>query len=282
MERILVAIDNETASQQAVDWAVRRSQRTAGDVRVVSVDEEFWEEPPATAAVISSTSARIAETLPSMRLTTTVLAGPIVETLVAASVEADILVLGSHRLHPVRSALAGSLPLRIAARSACVTVVVPEDWHPREGSIVVGVGLDWTSGPALEWAAAEAARLGRTLDIVHAWQPGNNETMIAALEPDDMALRKRHRRQLDAATARAHALQPKIHIQSHLVRARADDALSIRAGGAELLVIGTHHHSPVAEWVVDGTAQSVLHTLPVPVAIVPTADRHERVPSTDS
>ncbi|CAN5256213.1 universal stress protein [soil metagenome] len=268
--RIVVGIDNEEASQRAVDWALRRSRVVAADIRVVSVEEDFWEQPPAAEAVLTLTRERVTAALPDQEFTAVVLAGPIVETLLASSADADVIVLGSHRQHPLRSALAGSLPLRIAARATCVTVVVPQDWQPREGSIVVGIGDDESSAGALDWAVAEAARLDRPLEVVHAWQQPQTDLVNAAFLIDDDVLRDQHQAHLAAAVARAGAREPGVRIRSHLMRSDASDALSIRAGAAQLLVIGTHHRSPLVEWVVSGTAQSLLRELPLPVAIVPT------------
>jgi len=269
MKHALVAVDNEQASQRAVDWAIRRGERTPTELRVVSIEEEFWEEPPASEVVLAGVASRIAHVMPSQPESTSVLAGPIAETLIELSRQSDLLIIGSHRRHPVRAALAGSLPLRIAGRSHCTTVVVPEDWEPREGGIIVGIDDDESCTAALDFAAMEAARLSLPLEIVHAWSTWEPWAVVALVSPQDAVVEALHRDHLSAAVARAQSVAPGILIRPRLVSGTAHDALLQSTGGAELIVIGTHRHSPLVEWAVDGAALALMAATNVPIAVVP-------------
>ena len=59
-----------------------------------------------------------------------------------------------------RSVLARRLPLRIASHSRVPVVVVPDNWSPTWGPVVVGLDDDCSSGAALDRAAGEAGAAG--------------------------------------------------------------------------------------------------------------------------
>jgi nucleotide-binding universal stress UspA family protein len=69
--------------------------------------------------------------------------GDAADVLVALSEEVDVLVCGSRRYGPLRSAVAGSVSRRVAARAHCPVIVVPR-----------GVEVSWRSAALPEGAAS--------------------------------------------------------------------------------------------------------------------------------
>ena len=120
---------------------------------------------------------RLHDVAPDAEVASHPLTGRMPDSLLERAREADLLVIGARRGHPVWSALAGWMPLRIASRSRTPVVVVPQHWEPSAGKFVVGVDDDDSSRAAVDFAAREAAVARAPLVFVHTWQ-----TPVAQME----------------------------------------------------------------------------------------------------
>lgn len=272
MERILIGIDPEAASDVAVEWAIERGRRHEVELHAVSVvDLLLWDSTPLEER-LAQLRERIASALPRARVTTALVDGPVVETLAAESERADLVAVGYHRRRPVRSILAGALPVRIAARSHCPTVVVPEDGGPRKGPVVVGVADDASSEAAVEFAVREALAADAELLVVHAWSlPNPSMDTVADLVGRAELIRRNHRDLLDELVARLRLAHPRLRLRPELVEAPGAVALERAAADARLLVVGTHRRGPVSGLILGSTLLDVLPFSPAPVCIVPAA-----------
>lgn len=270
MERIVVSIDTEAASQVAVDWVIRRARREPAEIRVVKAFDMLVDEPPDDAELLEATRSRIEEAVPGATVTTALIDGSIMEALVGQSASADLVVIGYHRRHPVLSTLSGALPARFAARSHCSTVIVPEDWEPRDGGIVVGVGDDDVADTAVEFAVREAQHPRRALEVVHSWQlPTPSWDAVAALVASADDLRDAHRDILGSLVTRLRDAHPALDIREALTEGPAATSLLDAADDAELIVIGTHRRGPVSGLLLGSTAVDLLPRSRVPVCVVP-------------
>jgi nucleotide-binding universal stress UspA family protein len=270
MERIVVGVDDEAASQVAVDWVIRRASREPATIRLVTAFDMLIDEPVGDAELLERTKHRILEAVPGATVTTALIDGSIMEALVTQSASADLVVLGYHRRHPVLSVLSGALPVRFAARSHCTTVVVPEDWEPRDGAIVLGVGDDDAADTATEFALREAQHPRRPLEVVHAWQlPTPSWDAVGALVASADELHDAHRDILHGVTTRLRETHPALDIRDRLAEGATAPALLDAAEDAELIVLGTHRRGPVSGLILGSTAFDLLPQSPVPVCIVP-------------
>lgn len=270
MERIVVGVDAEAPSDTALDWVIRRAAERAVDVRLVTAIDMLLTDPTVDATRLETLRRRVVRAAPGAHVTTTVVDGSIVETLVEQSRTADLLVLGYHRARPLLSMLSGALPARVSARAHCSTVIVPGDWRPRRGPIVVGVGDDDSAATAIEFAAREADQPRRELRVVHAWQlPIPTQEGIASLAASADELLAAHRTILDEAVATVRAAHPELHVQAELSEAPASRAILDRATRAELVVLGTHRRGPASGMLLGSTLLGVLPECQAPVAIVP-------------
>lgn len=271
MERIVIGIDAEPASSLAIDWVIRRAHHTAVDVTLVTAFDSLVDDPMAARERQIALAERIRTAHPEVQVEIELANASIHRALEERSEGADLLVIGSHRTRPIRSMLAGAVPSLIAAQSHCPTVIVPDDWTPREGDIVVGVSADDTSDPALIFGAHEARRRSAILRLVHAWQitPGAAMASSALIAPPVDGELEAHREILHAAGRRLRAGLPHARIAEHLVQDRIADALLASSEAAELIVIGTHHHEPVVGLVLGSTGGHLLRRSQVPVCIVP-------------
>lgn len=270
MERIVIGIDTEAASQVAVDWVIRRAQREPAAIRLVKAFDMLIDAPLRDAEMLARTKARIEEAAPGAEVETKLIDGSIMEALVGQSSSADLVVLGYHRRHPLLSALSGALPVRFAARSHCATVVVPEDWEPRDGAIVLGIGDDEVAETATEFAVREAQHPRRPLELVHAWQlPTPSWDAIGALIASADDLHDAHRDILGGVTDRLRQTHPALEIRESLAQGPTALALLDAAQDAELVVLGTHRRGLASGLILGSTAIDLLPQSRIPVCIVP-------------
>jgi nucleotide-binding universal stress UspA family protein len=254
MERIIIGIDAEQASEVAIEWVIRRARFTEVTVTLVTAFDSLIDDPMITRERQLALAARIRSAHPGLDVGIELAQASIHRALEERSQDADLLVIGSHRTRPIRSLLAGEVSSLIASRAHCPTVIVPDDWTPQDGHIVVGVGMDATSQPAMLFGVREAQRRSTVLKLVH-----------ASLEGDTLA----HQKILGAAARRLRAGHPHARILEQLVHGRATDALVADSGSAELVVIGTHHREPLIGLILGSVSSHLLRRSPVPVCIVP-------------
>jgi nucleotide-binding universal stress UspA family protein len=264
MENITVGLDDEAASQTAVDWVIERAQVKPVNVRLVTAFDMLASNPLADQQLLALTGRRILTAAPAATVTTVLADRSIMEELIEQSMNADLLVIGSHPHHRIRSALTGSFPVGLAARSHCAVVIVPDDWTAQDGAIVVGVGTDHSSDTAAMFAAREAVEQDRELQVVHAWEPWKAPRSVRThLERAGM---------LEAALDRIRAEFPTVRARGVLVEADPSDGIVASTRGAHLVVLGTHRLGAVTGLLLGSTGQRVMHHARVALCIVPLVD----------
>jgi nucleotide-binding universal stress UspA family protein len=107
-ERIVVGVDGSPSSALAYAAAAQLAERFGGEVAVVVAEGEKTVDLPAISLIVGDTF-RVTPEEP-------------VPVLVAASADADLLVVGSRGLHGLRAL--GSVSERVAHRAACSTLIV--------------------------------------------------------------------------------------------------------------------------------------------------------------
>lgn len=268
-ERVLVGVDNEAASEVAVDWVIERARHREVRVTVMTAFDLMISDPTTGEERLAALAQRIRAAVPGTEVETAFVDRSIVEGLLDWSRSHDLLVIGAHAHHPILSALAGSLPTRIAARAHGRTVLVPDDWKPSSGPVVVGVGDDDTADRALLFAAHEADESECDLEIVHTWQlpTVTDPAVVAAIDP--VQLLAAHQEILDKAVERVRAGFPRLQTRSYLREGSAGEVLVARGEEACLVVLGTHHFGPIIAAIVGSVAHAVITAGGVPVCIVP-------------
>jgi nucleotide-binding universal stress UspA family protein len=280
-ERILVGLDTQAASTTAVRWLIGHIGDRPVRVELVSLFDLLVTDIDRQRGQLDAAQQLVQAAAPRSVVSTALIERGIVEGLVEHSAGYDLLVIGAHPRRPLRSALTGSLPYRIASRASCPTVVVPDDWQARRGDVTVGIADDHSADPAVRFGAEEAMRRGSTLRLVHTWLvpeldvPGDSE--LVEIE----SLRKHHRLLLDAAVRRAREEFPHARITG--VLGEGDPAATIRDDQSSLVVLGTHHRPPEIAAILGSAALAELSAGVIPVCIVPSdraAESEESLPRT--
>jgi nucleotide-binding universal stress UspA family protein len=243
-EHVVVGVQGDDASLEALRWAARHTAATGGEIEALMA----WElaEPPrhltgdlqdVAESVISDLRWALetivdrseVATTPGVRVSTTIVTAPAKAAMADAVDRADLLVLGSAHHAAALSAL--SVSRQMAASASCPVALVPvaagcpEDAGEAlaEGDFLV-VGMDG-SPQALEafrWATDEAARRSLPVRVVTVSPAA---TVLDAIT-GTVAMRLR--------------AQPPIDITLVTRAGDPGEVLIEESRGAEALVVGQH------------------------------------------
>jgi len=182
---------------------------------------------------------------------------------------ADLLVVGSRGHGGFTGRLLGSVSQQCLEWAPCPVAVVPRDWEPRAGTVVVGVDGSEPSGAALHWAVAEATRRDARLEVVHAY----HDTQVVlpfgpTTVPDHEGLEQASKSLLDQMVAGAVGPSglPQIETISSPVGAAA--ALRDAARTAALLVVGSRGRGGLRALGIGSVSLQCVHHAPCPVVVV--------------
>lgn len=277
-EKVIIAVDGGAASDAAVEWVIERSGSVAMEVEIATVDELDWQIPGGPDVgyrtpyeeALRRASTRFAEAAPKTPVTTTTNYGLPAEAIAQASEHADLLVVGTNKTGKIAGILHGTLPLKIAGRAQCPTVVVPVGWAPNAGRIVAAWDDDGTADTAVDFAAKEAERQGRPLLMVHVWRvpPAiGADVSGAAFVLEDLV--KAHEDMLSEAASRVRAAHPTVTVEEELQPGPISVAVVEAATGASLLVVGSHGKGVIRDLILGSVSHDALLNMPAPVAVVP-------------
>ncbi|WP_083527677.1 universal stress protein [Curtobacterium ammoniigenes] len=268
-ERIVVGIDEHDASLRAVDWVEARRLAAGSSVLLVTVSDTLGTDPVVERDRLGAAASRLRSAHEEIPVRFTTRYGAADQELLAAAEGADLLVIGSRRLHRVRSALEGWMPERIPTVSTIPVVVVPEDWQPADGDIIVGVDPETGDG-AFRFAAEEARRQHRRLCLLRAWRMPVSAAS-GALNPveDPMMHAKRNRRLLTDTEELVHLRFPDLPHRTLLEEGDPGERILAHAGYATLVVIGRRHRTTLGGVFFGSTAHTLITSTSTPVCVVP-------------
>ncbi|MBF4606894.1 universal stress protein [Curtobacterium sp. VKM Ac-1393] len=282
-QHIVVGIDAHAANDRAVDWVVAAARSYPCDIELITAMDSMVSDPVAAEERLARVRRRLAGGAGST-VRSELRFGDAATVLVDAARHAQLLVIGSRRDHPIRTALDGWLPERIPTRSTVPTVVVPSDWSGGSGDVVHGVDDD-IAVAALDAAARTALRLGRGLVLVRVWRApsADDEGMLAAL--GDPARHEDHgRRILDDAARIVSGRFPTLHTRPLLLEGVPGRVLASIAVSATLVVIGRNHRTTLGGALGGSVAHRLIQDSRTPVCVVPgtTADERAQMSEADA
>ncbi len=276
--KVTVGVDGSPGSRAAIDWAVERSRHIGMTLELLSVVPDTRGDSDYETAVRRYSEGNLADCVgavkaaaPGLPVTPVLRAGSPTAELVRASEETDLLVVGTDKSSKARRLVYGTVPLRLAALSACPLVVVPRSWRPGRESVVLAVGDDETHPITVAFATAEAEARGLALDVVHVWgaAPDYPTPLYLADYPWDAA-RESAEQLLATVVREIEAAHPGLMVTAHLAEGPTIPRLIEAAETAQLLVVGRHGRGIFHDLLQLGSvAHDVLLNPPVPVAVVP-------------
>lgn len=260
---IVVGVNDSIPSRIAVAWAAARAAVAGGAGEVVLVhvlgtvpdlpEETVGEIRAAAAGMLRDAEEEAVRAHPSVRARTELREGELIDELLAAAADADLIVVGTHKTGFIRGRSIGSRSLRIAAEARIPVAVIPESAYRSRSGIVVGVEESRGGVAALEFAAEEAERTGQEITLIRAWDAPRSvgtdfEITVSDLERRYAADAERALREGTEIIRRGF---PNLVTRSRRVRRPVAEALLDSAASASVLVIGETYHGssrlPVGE-----------------------------------
>jgi len=281
---IVVGIDTSGRTDEWLGWAVREARARRAPLRMVcgydfvvpfgrlsvyldlrKLDLEHAKRIAERA--LNDAEIKVAELDPGVEVSVEAIDGEAVPTLLAESLQAQTVVLGSRRLGAAGSIVLGSVSTAVAARAACPAVVVRGAVAADEAQPVV-VGVDGTRGSetVLEYAFGYASAHGAPLHAVLCWQPNLLAPLVTmpAGEANDGV-----KAWLSEALAGWREKFPDVAVTSAVVENHPTAGLTEAAAAAQLLVVGSVGRHALAGTLLGSVSQGVLHHAECPVAVVP-------------
>ena len=278
---IVVGVDASPTSEPALRWAITEASTRRIPLKLVSAWNPSFdidalglatrEVEDHCRAVLDHAREQVDATDPTIPVTTTTYIGPAQTALIAASRDADTVVVGSRGLRPLRALLIGATSLEVAAHAECPAVLVRETTAPRPGGrVVVGVDGSPQSAEAVAYGFSYASAHGVGLTVLHAFQVEYVAGVISDLSAEDSRTRAAQEELVLTAEAVAgwREKYPDVDATTVTSRAHPVDALVEASESAALVVIGGHRRGRIGGALLGGVGHGILHRAHCPVAVV--------------
>ncbi|RKE23012.1 universal stress protein [Streptomyces sp. TLI_171] len=272
---IVIGYDGSAQSRAAAHWAAAEAARRSTGLTVLRarpwLDHAATVGDPLDPALgepgpdeLDTLAAELLKANPGLEVATQAAAGDPADALVTAAAEYELAVLGA----PEHGSLVGSVGRSVAAHTDTPVVLVPDDARvPASGQPEVVVGLSAETSPAaVEFALAQAERLGGRVRAVHAWEMVPFWSAVPGWVPPNVDVDAQSaaiRDELTLATAPAAAAHPEVDLTVETVLGTPAHAVLTAAATADLLVLGRPHHR------LGQLARAAVHQCQTPVALVP-------------
>lgn len=283
--RVLIASDLSEASDEAVRQGVARA--AGGEIALCHVmpelgthallaqqyEEDLNKQLQVQPRIAEALQGQVERLAPQVGATAEVFIeqGSAYDQILARAEQwqAQLIAVGTHGRTGLRRLLLGSVADQIVRAAHCPVLVARSE---REGAILAATDLTDPALPAIELAAAEAARTGRKLVVMHAMETREGDAamgLLGALPALDTPETLAARRELASAIIQT-ALQ-RLGAQAQVVIA-AEDALRETLELAEslpaaLIVVGTHGRSGLSRVVLGSMTARLIEHAPCSVLV---------------
>ncbi len=291
---IVVGIDGSASSHAALALGAWEAEHRHRPLRLVYCHDiavpygilglgpdplELSRPPKAASEMLASLTEQTRLAHPDVEVSSVVLAGPAAATLVRASEQAELMVVGSRGLGGFAGLLLGSVGAQLAAHSkAPVIVTRPPDSEgalghtPVSGPVVVGVDGVPHSLAAVAFAFAEAAARHVELQVHHAWWT----LPLSELGPTELPhyelidAHEEASRLLAESTAGYRERYPDVTI-TLLPSQNLNPAAALVAASedASLLVVSRHGGNVLTRLLFSSVGDTAVREAACPVAVVP-------------
>ncbi len=288
---VVVGFSGASDSVPPLLWAAQEAARRGSTLTVLSAvsvqgvltgpgGDQGMVAPEAAAAAeqaLAEARATVAD-VEGLTMEGKVVFGSPAATLVDASADADLVVVGNRGRSELAAAVLGSVAYSVISHAQCPVVVVRGDGTRTltSGSpVVVGVDGSHAGRRALEFAASTAARAKAPLVLLHAWEPdagalaaGVDAWSTVVTEEGEDARRSFAEQELSAVTADLTARYPGLTVTTQAISQKPSKALAAASEDAALVVVGTRGRGGFAGLLLGSVSHGVIHEASCPVAVV--------------
>lgn len=290
---VVSGVDGSEASSAAVRYAAGEARRLGAGLRLVHVVPMALPEVGARAFVppdpahlgrsMLADAVELAETVwPDIHIETRLVNGRRAEAIVAASSDAEEIVLGHGPFPGVLRLATGSTVIGVAghAQVPVIAVAAATDssaaGRATHGRIVAGVGSPRGCGPLLRHSFEVARERGVPLLVVHAWEmPTGYEGMISS-EAEIADIEKQLSEPITEALEKLAAELPDVRYEFRVLHGNPAMELEALSRESDLLLISRRKHA-FPQGHVGSTGRALLRHSGCPVMFLPLQeDKHAR------
>jgi nucleotide-binding universal stress UspA family protein len=282
---MLVAVDGSPESDAAVRWAAHEAEMrdvpitlmhvvmpvvVSWPVRSLQADFNQWQEDNAQ-LVIGQAQKMLESSVGESKLSavrTEMVHGNVVAGLVAASREAQMVVVGSRGMGPVGHAVLGSVSSGVVHHARCPVAIVHTDEAKapdRTSPVLLGIDGSPASEAATALAFDEASRRHVDLVALHAW---SDVGVFPMLGMDWHEYEDEGQEVLGERLAGWQEQYPDVHVRRRIVCDKPARWLIEESQQAQLVVIGSHGRGGFPGMLLGSVSSAVAQSANSPVIVV--------------
>jgi nucleotide-binding universal stress UspA family protein len=256
---IVVGVDGSESSDRALRWAIQQAVLEHRPLTVVHASQAAT--APDADAVVAAACTTVERVAPGLEVQQVCPVADPRQLLLQLSADAAMVVVGSGRRGQLRTLLLGSVSVAVVRHAHCPVVVIrPGKVGVVRNGIVVGIDASPSSRPVLEFAYREAALRDLpllVLDCISEPAAGVDEERLALAE----------------VMAGMGEKYPEVHVTTRVAKASPREALLRLGIRMDLIVVGAHQHSRIAQTLFGSVSVSVVENAACAVAVVPAPSR---------
>jgi nucleotide-binding universal stress UspA family protein len=287
-DRIVVGIDGSASSDAAIRWATEEAVMRNVPMtllRVATPGVAVWgmgyamaplpldygklEEQEGQRVLEAGQRVAVAGTHPGARVqvTTDFISANPVPTLIDATKDAQMIVVGCRGRGAWQRGLLGSVSTALVHHAHCPVAVIhdcADDQTRAGGPVVVGVDGSPASERAISIGFDEASRRAVDLVAVHAWLDGDTAAIPQTAWPDFQSTAEET---LAERLAGWQDRYPDVVVHRRVVFNRPARHLLQEAASAQLIVVGSHGRGGFAGMLLGSVSSTVVHAVQTPVIV---------------
>ncbi|AMO63136.1 universal stress protein UspA-like protein [Mycolicibacterium phlei] len=280
---IVAAVDGSPAATAAVSWAAKEAALRHVPLKLVHVVPvpavAMWPPVPTPPELLDSLTRRGRELLDKAQetaksvagditISTDVVTGVVVPSLVEAAEGADMVVVGCRGLGAIERRLLGSVSWGLLHHARCPVAVIHADAPEIDSTAPVVVGVDGSPASDAAVAAAfdEASRRGVELVAVHAWSDWSNYYEVPGVQP--IALEREAEEILAERLAGWQEQYPDVTVRRVVVMDRPAHQLLEQAKTAQLTVLGSRGRGGFVGMLLGSVSAAVAESAHTPVLVM--------------